>query len=177
MGITETFYERVGWAAEGSGYEVLRTEEGFDVRRNVVDARWVAMLHQAQVREVIVHHVAVDEPSNSYTISDDVYGLEWQAGVDGTPQAVLSFQASRTRGTVKSVGFRKEWAFMPDGGLEKVVDYTYNTEDGRRLITGPARELGLRRQMDTWTKVGLIVGAIGAAGGLLALVLVLVFVL
>lgn len=74
MGTTETLYDRVvqAVAAKGGEFLVERTATGFDVQADVQDHRWVGAAYRAGIRELTIHHVAVDEVNGTYTVTDDL---------------------------------------------------------------------------------------------------------
>lgn len=164
MGLTEEFFERVHAAAEESPLVVERTESGFDVKADVVNARWYAVLYKAGVTEVFTHHVAVDEERRTYTITDDSYTVTWKAGAEtqgGVPVPVLRRTAERRLGTVKEFKSRKTFALNEEGQFDKVLDYTFSTEAGRRMIRDAASDIGLNERASTLTKVGIVFTVLG----------------
>lgn len=176
MSVAEDFYARVSRAAEGTAFLVERTEKGFDVRTNVVDAQYYTILFKEGIKRVFTHHVAVDEQGGSYTITDDAYDLEWKAGVDvdeGVPRPELRAAASRQLGTVKRFSTQKTWAIDDSGQYGKVVDYSFSSEDGRRMIREAAEAVGLRQRMGTVTKIGLAAAVLGVVVAIVAIVLAL----
>lgn len=177
VSVADDFYDRVRRAADGTAFLVERTAEGFDVRTNVVDAQYYTMLFAEGVRQVFTHHVAVDQERGSYTITDDAYDLDWQAGVaadDGIPAPHLRATVSRQLGTIKRFSTRKTWALDDSGTYKKVVDYSFNSEDGRRMIREAGDALGLRQRMGTITKIGLVAAVLGGAGAIVTVVVLLV---
>jgi hypothetical protein len=51
--------------------------------------------------------------------------------------------------------FQKTIAISEEARLEPVVDYRFSSEEGRKLITSAAKELGLRQHMPATARLGL----------------------
>lgn len=75
---TSRFLVEVRSLAQGTPYVVKATDDGFDVRVDVADAQWYALVYKEGLRKIFTHHVALDEAKGSYTVTDDAYDLEWQ---------------------------------------------------------------------------------------------------
>ena len=180
MSVEREFEDRVRRQVEGTALLVERTERGFDVRANVVDAEWTAFLWRKGLKKTFVHHVALLEDQRSYTITDDAYRVEWKGGVDtdgGVPTPELHRMAERQLGTSKQFEMRKVWAPTASGDLEKVVDYSFSSEEGRRAVRAAAEQLGLEERRDVFTRIGIAVGVLGGLLAVVAAVVVLVLVL
>ncbi|WP_028921556.1 hypothetical protein [Pseudonocardia acaciae] len=147
------FLARVRAAAEGTPYAVTPTPNGFDVGIDLTHFRWVGGFRNR--RRVCIHRVRLDERAQRFSIRDDLYRLSWP---DGMPKLTLgTFESGRVR--------RKYWqyTFGQDGvqGTE-----TYDTEEGRRLITDAAKELGWQGSRSGAERFALAMGVIGGAVGL-----------
>ena len=145
---TDRFRDQVSRNAEGTPYVVAPTDVGFDVGIDIVDARWFELYEKVGLSRTFVHHVAVD--GTTYTITDDSRTLEWAAG---SPR--LGATIERSSGRKYELSFRKTVALSERGRVEKVVDYTFSSEEGRRLIKGAAKEQGLKEHMPLNAKIGL----------------------
>jgi hypothetical protein len=152
MGQRDEFLAAVQQAAAGTPYAVTPTDGGFDVALNIVDAQWYGLFNKAGLSKAYTHHVSVPE-DGTYSVTDDAREVEWVAG---TPR--VSATASRQVGRVKEFGVQKVWAFDENGQFGKVVDYRFNSEEGRDLITLIADNLGLKQERGTAEKIGLYVG-------------------
>lgn len=160
MGHREDFLTAVQEAAAGTPYVVTPTESGFDVALDIVDAEWFGVFDKAGLSRAHTHHVAVSE-DGSYTITGDSREVEWVAGV---PRASAS--ASRQVGRVKELGVQKVWAFDENGSFGTVVDYRFDSEEGRDMVTMIGERLGLTQERGTAEKIGLYVG-LGTVAALL----------
>lgn len=160
----DEFAAAVKKRAKGSPYVVKETKSGFDVTLDIVDAKWFDLYHLNGLQRVFTHHVAV-LPDGTYSITDDARDLEWQAGA-----ASLSGSVQRSRGRKWERSTEKIWALGTDLNYGKVVDYTFNSEEGRSLITGVADQLGLKQKRGTEERIGLFFALLGAGGAVLALV-------
>jgi len=58
------------------------------------------------------------------------------------------------------------WAFDKHGDFGVQAEYRFDSEEGRRLITGVAGELGLVQRRGTEERIALVAAAV-ALGGLL----------
>ena len=161
-------FRRVQGAAEGTPYVVTETEKGFDVTLNIVDAQWYGLFNKAGLTRVYIHHVAFPD-DGAYAITDDARTLEWVAG---TPR--IGGTIERQIGRVKEFGTQKVYAFDEHGEFGKQVDYRFNSEEGRRLITGQAEQLGLESRRGGAEKIGIVFAAIAIGGALLTLVVLLI---
>ena len=158
MSQREEFLAAMQEAAAGTPYAVTPTENGFDVGLDVVDAQWYGVFNKAGLSKTYVHHVHVGE-DGTYSITDDSRSLDWVAGV---PR--VSAQASRQIGRVKEFGVQKVWAFDENGQFGNVVDYRFNSEEGRDLVTTVADHLGLKQERGASEKIGLWVAVLTVAG-------------
>jgi hypothetical protein len=161
-------FRRVQQAAEGTPYVVEETDQGFDVTLNIVDAQWYGLFNKAGLKRVFIHHVAFPA-DDAYAVTDDARSLEWVAG---TPRVGGSME--RQIGRVKEFGAQKVYAFDEHGDFGKQVDYRFNSEEGRRLITGKAEQLGLQEVRGGAEKIGLFFAVLGIGGALVTLVVLLI---
>ena len=145
---TDRFRDQVSRHAQGTPYVVTPTAEGFDVGIDIVDARWFELYEKVGLSRTFVHHVAVD--GTTYTVTDDSRTLEWEAG-----SARLGATLERFSGRKYELSFQRTIAVSERGRVEKVVDYTFSSEEGRRLITTAAQEEGLEERMPLNAKIGL----------------------
>ncbi|WP_151523340.1 hypothetical protein [Serinicoccus kebangsaanensis] len=171
MGTIDLLFDQVRQAVEtdGGGLTVERTDGGFDVCADVHDRRVVDVAYRAGVRELTIHHVAVDETEGTFTVTDDVRSVAWEAGIGG-PRIALRASLSRSLGTFRRVELGSRWRRGADGRPEKVAGYAYDSAQGRRLVERVAEQMGLRQRMNTWAKVGLGFAAVGLLGALVAVV-------
>ena len=160
----------------GTPYELVDTEDGFDLRVRLADARWYGLLSTAGRKRVVQHRVTLDEPRRRYEILDDLYDVRWHVGADvaggRVPRLVASGEKRRVTGRVVW-----EYSFEKTIGVgaetkrpEVVVDYVFRASEGQRMIREPAKALGWSERWNTPAKVGLVVGAIGAVGSVVTVV-------
>lgn len=157
-------------ACAGSPYVVTPTEHGFDVSLDVVSAKWHGVFRQHQLREAYVHRVTVDEATKSYMITDDYVEIRRTDLGHGRYSFAVGGSAKRQRGTVMTWQYRKSFGIKDDptkplsiGAVGEITNYTFSSEESRKLITGPAARLGYAKKMDPYTKSGLVIGLIGAS--------------
>ena len=144
----DAFRDRVTTLAEGTPYVVRPTAEGFDVAIDIVDARWFELYRKVGLERTFVHHVEVD--GTTYSVTDDSRTLEWEAG-----EPRLGATLERFTGRKYELSFQKTIAISERARVEKVVDYTFSSEEGRRLIKQAAKEQGLKEHMPLNAKFGL----------------------
>ncbi|NYI80357.1 hypothetical protein [Nocardioides panzhihuensis] len=145
-------FARVQQAAANTPYKVVPTEKGFDVELDVADATWFGLFNKAGLKHAFIHHVSIPE-TGTYSVTDDARTVEWIAG---TPR--ISYEASREIGRIKKVSFNRTYAFNEEGEFSKVVDFKFNSEEGRALIDSAATDLGYRQVRGSIEKVGLFIG-------------------
>ena len=162
------FLEGVQQAASGTPYVVTATDAGFDVTLDIVDAQWFGLFDKAGLSKVYIHHVAVGD-GGTYTVTDDARSVEWVAGV---PR--VSASAERVYGRVKEFGVQKVWALDAHGRFGPVVDFRFNSEEGRDLVKGVAQQLGLKEKRGAAERTGLIFALVAGVGSVITLVVLLV---
>ena len=145
----DRFRAAVAAAAEGTPYVVRPTEDGFDVHLDIVDATWFGLFNKAGLRKAYTHHVKVGE-NGRYTVVDDARTVEWIAG---TPR--IGANAERVVGRVKEFGAQRVWAFDDRGRFGVQADYRFDSGEGRQLVEGVARQLGLRQGRSLEERIGL----------------------
>lgn len=154
-------------------YAVTPTDEGFDVGLDIVDARWYALAYKEGLKRTFVHHVALDPEAGTLQITDDARTVAWKAGADnegGVPRPVLGGSVERAQGRIGERSFKKVWAVDESGDFARVVDYTFDSSEGRRPIRAAAQEQGWREQAGAAQKIALVV----ALGGVVLAVVVVV---
>jgi hypothetical protein len=166
-------YDAVRSLAHDSPYAVDRTDDGFVVHVDVADAKWLTLLQKQGLRTTVRHIVRVRPERRTFTITDDVRGLDWQAGVSGG-RPVLGASASRTYGRTIALGRGKVWAWDEKLRYGKVLDYTLDTEESRALIRTAAKELGYRERMPPVVRFALAMAVLGGGGAVVTLVVLAV---
>jgi hypothetical protein len=166
----QQFREAVSAAAAGTPYAVIPTDRGFDVGLDLADAAWYTLFGRAGLVKSFTHHVRVED--GWYSITDDTWDVRWNAGVPG-----IGGSASRSLGRFKQFGVQQTWGLDERGRLRPVVDYSFNSEEGRQLITGIAEQLGLAQRRGTEEKIGIVAAIIGGGGAVVTVVVLLVMVL
>lgn len=158
-------------SVEGTPYVVTETDRGFDLTLDIVDARWFGLYFKQGLHRVYTHHVEVPG-DGTYTVTDDSRTVEWQAGVP-----TISGSVQRTRGRVLELSSEKLWALGEDLRPRVVVDYRFNSEEGRHLIRAVADSIGLKEQRGRDEKIGLYFAILGGAGALVTLIVLAVLAL
>ena len=179
MGAAEELIAAVEVRLEGTPYALQRTEKGFDVGVDLADATYYSLMYQQHLTKSFTYRVKLDEESKTLAITDDTYEMSWRRGADvsgGVPVPSLGARLSRSMGRFEEKSFQKTYAITEDGTFGKVVDFTFDSAEGRRYIREPARELGWDEHMGTAQRIGLVFALIGGVGALVTL-LVLFLVL
>ena len=158
------FVRSIETAAEGTPYVVARTKRGFDLTLDIVDAKWFGLYHKEGLHRVYTHHVEVPY-DGTYEVTDDARTVEWQAGVP-----TISGSVERIRGRVLELSSEKVWALGEDLRPGAVVDYRFNSEEGRHLIRAVADRLGLEPRRGRDERIGLFFAVLGGAGALVTVV-------
>jgi Family of unknown function (DUF5931) len=111
----------------------------------------------------------VVERRSHFTITDRQLEMRWQAGVPA-----LGGTLEGQSGRILTLSREKIWALSDRGRVEPVVDYKFNSREGRDLIRLVARQQGLRERLPLSLTFTLIVVAATpvtfAVWGLVALV-------
>lgn len=154
-------YERLKRATEDSPYIVTPTDVGFDLKIDIVDAKWWGILNRAGLKWSYVHHVNVID-STTYKVIDETVKVTWSAGV---PSAQYSYE--KTYGRSYNIAFGAAYAFNDNLKLAEVYNFKFNSEEGRQMLKAAAKSLGMKEKLP-WP---VLVGAIVALGTLALLVL------
>lgn len=168
MGEAQRLVDAVKDNAEDSPYRVEETEDGFRVQLDIADNRWWGPLSKSGLKRTASYDVRVDEAAKTIAITDTLYELNWRVGT--SVEEVASLQPTLAEATAESKSgrlyhreTRKTWAFDESGRFAKVVDYSFNTSEGRDMIRGPAKALGWKERMPLKAKIGILVGILGGA--------------
>lgn len=157
-------YERLQHATGTTAYVMEPTAKGFDLKLDIANAKWWGLLGRAGLQKSYIHHVEVID-SDTYSITDDHVTITWNVGV---PTAHYTYQ--RQRGRTLSMGFGKAYALDDDLKPAEVYNYTYSSEEGRRMIRSAAQALGMKEKWPAAMKVGLGFAVIAGLGALAAVI-------
>jgi hypothetical protein len=156
MSTSAEFLAAVRRAVADTPYAVKETPRGFDLTIDVADARWLAILKAHGLKKVFTYKVTLDEPKQQLVVVDVSNTLSWGAG-GASPR--LTTEKSVQSGRVYEKSMRKEWGVdLKDGHVGKVVDYSFDSSEGRDLIRGVATEQGWSERMGGQQKGAIIVG-------------------
>lgn len=151
---------RVERAAEGTPYQVTATDDGFEVSLDLPDVRWHSLMSDRGLRQAFTHRVKiVDEQARKLAITDELYQLEWSAGVPRIGASV-----SKQSGRVWTTSF----------GVSTADGWALDSEEGRALVGQAAEQLGWTTVRGTQEKIGLVAAVVGAGGAVVTLVALLV---
>lgn len=157
MGTSAELITSIRSAAGATPYAVRETPDGFDLTIDVADAQWLAIFKAHGVKKVFTHKVRLRESDHSMTITDVSNTFSWSGG-GSSPRLIA--EASTQRGRVYEKSFRKEYGVdLQTGRLGKVVDYSFDANDGRDLIRDVASAQGWTEKMGATQKGGIIVAA------------------
>ncbi len=163
--------QRVREAAAGTPYVVTTTERGFDVAVELADAQWWGLFNRAGLKREFTHQVRLGE-GGSYSITDVSREVEWVAG---TPR--LAAGGTVRKGRIIERGRETIWAIGDDGRVGAVVDYRFDSAEGRDLVTTAAESLGLTQQRGVEERVGLVFGLVAGVGAVITVVVLLTLAL
>lgn len=170
-------YARVQAAAEGTPYTVTPTANGFDVAVDIAHPEWRTLLYRERIKRVFTYHVAVDEQNKKIAVTDELYEVEWSAGVGSSglgqiPVPHLRASVSKQSGRI---WHKSSYKTVDMGGGEEpagtVREYKFSTEEGRQLIRGPAKELGWTEARGRNEKIGIVVAVLGGVSALVAILI------
>lgn len=149
------------------------TADGFTVHIDVVDQQWWTLMYRKSLSSAFKHVVKVDPSDGTYAVTDESLTVTWQAGADvsgSVPRPVLQAAAGFSKGTFRSKSFRKEYGVDDDGSYGAVVDYSFDSGEGNRLIDDAAQRLGLTKKINPTARLGLVLAIVGVVGAILAIV-------
>jgi hypothetical protein len=162
------FRDTVAAATQGTPYTVVDSKKGFDVLLDVADAQWWGLYNRAGLRKSFRWRVK-ERPSH-FTIVDRQVEMTWRAGVP-----VLGGSMEVQGGRVISLSRQKIWALSERGRVEPVVNYRFNSREGRDLIRLVARQLGLKERQPLSFLAPMAMLAVSSVGfaiwGVVALIL------
>jgi hypothetical protein len=159
---------RVRAGAEGTPYVVTSVEGGFDLTVDLADAQWWGLFNRAGLRRSIVHEVRLRD-DETFTVTDVARSVDWVAGV---PTAAVS--ASLSRGRLYSFGGQQVWALDDDGRISAVLDYSFDSSEGRQLVETAAQSLGLTQRRGVEERIAIGFAIVGGVGGLVTVVVLVV---
>lgn len=87
---------------------------------------------------------------------------------------MVRFRAGRQVGVSREISFRKEYAWNEKGEYGMVVDYTFRSGEGNRLIDEAGTRLGLKKRLPASAKIGIGFFAFGLLGALVTVVTLVV---
>jgi len=157
----------VAAAAQGTPYTIVDTTNGFDVQLDIENAQWWGLYDRAGLRKTF--RWRVKERKSYFTIFDRQLEMHWRAGVPA-----LGASVEVQGGRIFSLSRQKIWALSDRGRIEPVVDYKFNSREGRDLIRLTARQLGLKERLPFSLlfslSMALVTPVVFAAWGLIALI-------
>ena len=142
------FSDAVAAAARDTPYTVVETKKGFVVRLDVANAQWWGLYNRAGLRKTFRWRVR--EHKNYFTIVDRQVEMRWRAGVPG-----LGGTIQGQSGRILTLQREKIWALSDRGRIEPVVDYRFNSREGRDLIRLVAQQRGLKERLPFSLKFSL----------------------
>lgn len=142
------FRQSVAAAAEGTPYRVVDARRGFAVELDIVNAQWWGVFNRAGLQSSFRWRVR--EHPSYFTITDRQVRVKWTAG---TPRFAFSWDIQIGR----IWAFTREtiWALSDRGRIEPVVNYRFNSREGRDLIRMVARQQGLKERQPWSVNLGL----------------------
>ena len=156
MSTSAEFLAAIRQATADTPYAVKETPRGFDLTIDVADARWLSILRAHGLKKVFTYKVTLDEAKQQLSITDVSNTLSWGAG-GTTPR--LTGSATARSGRVYEKSFRKEYGVDIDTRkVGKVVDYSFDSSEGRDLIRGVARDQGWSERMGGQQRGAVVFG-------------------
>lgn len=180
MSASRELVEAVRTRLADTPYRLEETEDGFDVGIDLADATYYSLMYQQHLDKTFTYRVKLDEAAKVLAITDDSYELHWKRGTDvsgSVPVPTLGARLSRSMGRLESKSFERVYAVNEDGQFGKVVDYSFDSAEGRRHIREPARELGWTEKRGTAERIGIAFALVGGLGALVTVVVLLLVLL
>lgn len=151
----DEFLAAVTTATEGTPYAVTPTPEGFDLHLEIADASWYGLFNKAGLKEEYVIRVRID--GSEYTVEQGRRSISWAVG------APTRGEISWFKGRTYELEKRKVWALDESFRPSKVVDYSFSSNEGLKLVKGIGQRLGLKERWPLSMKIALVAGAAGAS--------------
>lgn len=175
MTTAQELTQKVIEAAKDTPYVVTQTDSGFEVSLNIVDAKWVLPLGTGKTKEYFRITAELDEATHTATLNDSLYQLEWSAGTDGNlvPHVGASLQVQqgeiheRQFGVVIGMPGSKQ-------GDTGVTTYSFSSDKAKGWLKGLLIANGWKKKWGLQAKIGLIVGLVVIAIGVVGSIIVLV---
>lgn len=165
--------QAVAGRVAGTPYEMVETEDGFDLRIRITEPQWSTVLRRTHRRGLLQHRVTLDEARKKYTVHDDLYEVRWHARPDDegggeVPRLLLQGDRRRTTGRVREVS--GTWT-LKDGKLTaRPVEEgggAFDSADGPAMIREPAKALGWSERWNDAMRIGFVAGLVGSIGSVL----------
>jgi len=137
----------------GTAFVFARTAKGFSIDLDLTDPQWWPIIAQTNLIETSSFQITTDEIDSRFMIVEQTRYIEW---VDDKPR----FSAAPIAG--------------PKQSMRDEVDLRVSADPIRRLVRREAEGLGFRESIDRKKLVTMLAVA---AGGVVAVVLVLVIIL
>lgn len=153
-------------AAQSTPFTVEPESDGAVVRWDLGNERWFSPSGIRSETEVASVRVRVS-PNGTYTRTTSLHQVDTSAGPGG-----LRYGRSVKKGAVYSKAFGAEASVGP-GGVQSGAT-SFDTTHLTGFVDQHLQGLGLKKQMDGATRIGLIAGIAGAVIALIAVVLALV---
>lgn len=158
-------------------YTITETDKGFVLALNIVDAKWYTLLFKNGLKKTFSVDVALEESSKKAKTNDQLFELNWEAGVGGAePRPHIGARINVSQGEIVSYQSHKEFGVSESGNVGQVVDYKFDSREAKNWLNDQLAAAGWSRGMSWQTKVGLWVG-IGAIVLVLGIVVALLITL
>lgn len=170
MSTVEQFRHAMMQATAGTPYTVSPIDDGFILHLEIANAQWYGLFNRAGLKEEYTCRVTVD--GEKYKLLQGRRSIDWVAGAPRTGGRI-----EWASGWVWQRSKKQVWAWDEQGRFGKVVDYTFDSGEGKQLVKAVAERLGLRAGMPGRVKGALIFAVIAGIGAIITVVVMGFFLL
>jgi hypothetical protein len=128
--------------AVDSPYIIELTPNGFNVKLNIVDAKWMTIIQANGLKKTFSIEVTLDEAKHAVQTNDRMYSLSWNAGLNGALVPSIQAEVSTFSGSMMEISTDKRVGYVPGAGVGLAVNYTFNSEEARGWLNAVLVEGG-----------------------------------
>jgi hypothetical protein len=164
----------VSEAAKDTPYTITPTDDGFELRLNIVDAKWILPLGTGRVDKYFTITAKLDESTHQATLNDTLFQLEWMAGIDGKLEPHIGAKIDVFQGEVHELQFGVVVGTTDNNNsvAPGVTTYSFSGDKAKKWLQSLLNANGWKKKFSVQTKIGI---AAVVFAGLVGLTLAILF--